>query len=54
MVSFRYLHRKNELQPGMVSPGLSFFFITASAIFMKNWAISDNDRLIFLPVYDDG
>jgi hypothetical protein len=49
MVSFRYLHRKNELHPGMVMPGCNFFFITASAIFMKNWAISERDKLIFFP-----
>lgn len=36
MVSFRNLHRKYELHPGMDAPGLSFFFFTASAIFMKN------------------
>jgi hypothetical protein len=35
-VSFRYLHRKYELQPGIEHPGLSFFAVTASAIFMKN------------------
>mmetsp|Transcript_25406 Transcript_25406/g.70741 ORF Transcript_25406/g.70741 Transcript_25406/m.70741 type:complete len:462 (-) Transcript_25406:968-2353(-) len=48
-VSLRYLQRKKLLQPGMVAPGLNLFFITASAIFMKNCAISDSDRLIFLP-----
>ena len=35
--------------PGIVMPGCSFFFITASAIFMKNCAISDSDKLIFFP-----
>ena len=49
MVSLRYLQRKNELHPGMLMPGVSFFLMTASAIFMKNCAISDRDRLIFLP-----
>ena len=39
MVSFRYLHKKYELQPGMGRPGLSVPCCTASAIFMKNWAI---------------
>lgn len=39
MVSLRYLHKKYELQPGMELPGLRVFFWTASAIFMKNWAI---------------
>mmetsp|Transcript_30019 Transcript_30019/g.95929 ORF Transcript_30019/g.95929 Transcript_30019/m.95929 type:complete len:210 (+) Transcript_30019:1931-2560(+) len=49
IVSFRYLQRKYELQPGMVLPGFSFFALMASAIFMKNCAISVSDRLIFLP-----
>ena len=49
IVSFRYLQRKYELQPGIDAPGLSFFFLKASAIFMKNCAISDSERLIFLP-----
>ena len=34
----------------VIAPGVSFFLMTASAIFMKNWAISDRDRLIFLPI----
>ncbi len=33
----------------MVAPGTSFLAMIASAIFMKNCAISDSDRLIFLP-----
>lgn len=39
MVSLRYLHRKYELQPGMDKPGFRVPCCTASAIFMKNWAI---------------
>ena len=31
IVSLRYLQRKYELQPGMETPGLSFFFLNASA-----------------------
>ena len=52
MVSLRYLQRKKELHPGILMPGVSFFLITASAIFMKNWAISDRDKLIFLPGWE--
>jgi hypothetical protein len=36
IVSFKYLHRKYELQPGIEHPGLSFLAVTASAIFIKN------------------
>mmetsp|Transcript_80878 Transcript_80878/g.196075 ORF Transcript_80878/g.196075 Transcript_80878/m.196075 type:complete len:278 (+) Transcript_80878:982-1815(+) len=49
IVSLRYLHRKYELQPEIETPGLSFFALNASAIFMKNCAISDRERLIFFP-----
>ena len=52
MVSLRYLQRKKELHPGMLMPGVSFFLMTASAIFIKNWAISDRDKLIFLPEWE--
>mmetsp|Transcript_25426 Transcript_25426/g.85438 ORF Transcript_25426/g.85438 Transcript_25426/m.85438 type:complete len:225 (+) Transcript_25426:1567-2241(+) len=49
IMSFKYLQRKYVLQPGMETPGLSFFALKASAIFMKNCAISESERLIFLP-----
>ena len=49
MVSFRYLQRKYELQPGIDPPALSSPFLNAAAIFMKNCAISERERLIFLP-----
>ena len=49
IVSFKYLQRKKEQHPGIDIPGINFFFITASAIFMKNCDISESDKLIFFP-----